>query len=275
MLNALKGFPSRPTPLLVISLFVFLVDAVATLGLVYTEGTVQIVLTAFVVGFPSLVASAFFVTLWVKPYVLYSPEQFHSMDVERFVQAMKGMRGVQLVEEQTEIEKHIAIFLIKAQVGDGGVGCSKVLTSMSPLWKCHLLANCHYDPGRHIDGQLPELKSKLSQAIPVAADDISISRPSFESGFVFPKYSYTDKCPARYSFEFFFVSIGEVEKTPMLSGQFSWQDKDFKWMSISELKADEKTIERNFDIVKALDVTFDELQKVPSSFDEVVRASSP
>jgi hypothetical protein len=78
------------TPLWVISPFVSLTEVVTGVAVIKATGGVQIALTTFVVTFPVLVASAFFATLWFRPYVFYPPTEFAGgVDVTQYVNAMK------------------------------------------------------------------------------------------------------------------------------------------------------------------------------------------
>lgn len=77
------------TPLWVISLFVSLTETVLGIGVIQTSGGIQIALTAFVIVFPLLVAGGFFLILWHKPYVFYSPTEYGQQNVREYVEAMQ------------------------------------------------------------------------------------------------------------------------------------------------------------------------------------------
>jgi hypothetical protein len=66
----------RQTPLGLITLFVSLSETVLGAVTTLTSGTVQMLLTLFVVTFPALIAGAFFVVLWNRPHHLYHPSEF-------------------------------------------------------------------------------------------------------------------------------------------------------------------------------------------------------
>ena len=77
------------TPLWVISLFVSLTEVVAGITVTQADGATQTALTVFVIGFPLLVAGAFFWILWNRPYVFYPPSEFATgVEVSKYVQAM-------------------------------------------------------------------------------------------------------------------------------------------------------------------------------------------
>lgn len=77
------------TPLWIISLFVSLTQTMVSVAVIQTTGVIQILLATFVVIFPILIASAFFIILWYRPYVLYAPSEYeNTTDANYFVQAM-------------------------------------------------------------------------------------------------------------------------------------------------------------------------------------------
>lgn len=85
-----KQVPARSmTPLLVISLFISLTETVLGIGVIQTTGGIQIALTVFVIVFPLLIATAFFVILWNRNYVFYSPNEYGQQDVKQYVEAMQ------------------------------------------------------------------------------------------------------------------------------------------------------------------------------------------
>ena len=78
------------TPLWIIALFVSLSETVLGVAVTQTTGGIQVALTTFVIGFPVLVAAAFFAILWDRPYVLYPPTEYGGgTDVTGFVEAMQ------------------------------------------------------------------------------------------------------------------------------------------------------------------------------------------
>lgn len=92
-MNVGSGQPAKGrtlTPLLVISLFLSLSETVLVVAATRTAGWVQAALTVFVITFPVLVAAAFFVILWSRPYVFYPPHEYgQEVDVLRYVEAMQ------------------------------------------------------------------------------------------------------------------------------------------------------------------------------------------
>ena len=95
---------SSMTPLWVIFGFVSLCEVVAGLAVIQAEGNAQLILTAFVVIFPLLVAAAFFIILWKKPYVFYPPTEFGAdTKVAEYVQAFSGLSSIRAEESQKEL----------------------------------------------------------------------------------------------------------------------------------------------------------------------------
>jgi hypothetical protein len=73
-----------------IACFLSLTEIALTIAATQTSGGIQIVLTIFVICFTVLVACAFFVILWNRPYVFYHPSEYgeHVSPIE-YVEAMQ------------------------------------------------------------------------------------------------------------------------------------------------------------------------------------------
>lgn len=81
---------ARITPLWVVAAFVTLTETVLGYAVTKVTGGVQIALTCFVIGFALLVAGAFFLILWNRPYVFYSPSEYASVDPAKFIGAIRS-----------------------------------------------------------------------------------------------------------------------------------------------------------------------------------------
>lgn len=77
-------------PLLIIGMFIALTEVVVVYAISKTQGEVQKKLTTFVVSFPILIATTFFLFLWFKPSNLYSPRDFHSDESYLSLQNVKS-----------------------------------------------------------------------------------------------------------------------------------------------------------------------------------------
>jgi hypothetical protein len=64
------------TPLGLMAIFVTLTETALGTVATQTTGTVQMLLTIFVITFPVLIAAAFFAILWDRPHHLYHPSEY-------------------------------------------------------------------------------------------------------------------------------------------------------------------------------------------------------
>jgi hypothetical protein len=85
-----KQIPTRLTPLAIIALFISLTETIATVAVTQTSGAIQIALTIFIIVFPILDASCFFVILWSRPYAFYPPTEYGQVNVRQYVAALRG-----------------------------------------------------------------------------------------------------------------------------------------------------------------------------------------
>jgi tetratricopeptide (TPR) repeat protein len=122
-------FSARPyatNPLGIISLFVFLVEAVSTVSLIQmsksdnTQVLGQIApLVWFVICFPALIAAAFFIVLWNKHEVLYAPKDF--ADEEHFMESFNKMKITQkatILKSDADVSLYKDAILQLAKYGD-------------------------------------------------------------------------------------------------------------------------------------------------------------
>ncbi|MBU8921692.1 MAG: hypothetical protein KOO63_07710 [Bacteroidales bacterium] len=104
---------NKMTPLWVISLFLSLTEVVTGIAVTQATGNVQVALTVFAIAFPSVVAIAFFLILWFRPYVLYPPTEFGTtVDVGTYVRAMTNkieLVGSDVPAELANLRSSVAI----------------------------------------------------------------------------------------------------------------------------------------------------------------------
>lgn len=86
--------PAKVTPLWIVAAFVTLTEAVLGIALTQVTGGVQVALTVFVISFALLVAGAFFVILWNRPYVFYPPSEYGDIDPQKFMSAIRDAPGI-------------------------------------------------------------------------------------------------------------------------------------------------------------------------------------
>lgn len=95
----MKQPPGRITPLWIIAAFVSMTEATLGYALTKTADGVQIALTVFVILFAVLVAAAFFLILWHRPFVFYSPSEYGDIDPRSFIDAIKKSVSPRVAEQ--------------------------------------------------------------------------------------------------------------------------------------------------------------------------------
>ena len=81
---------AKITPLWIVAAFVTLTETVLGYAVTQVTGGVQVALTIFVIVFAPIVAGAFFLVLWHRPYVFYPPSEYDGTDPEKFIDAVRG-----------------------------------------------------------------------------------------------------------------------------------------------------------------------------------------
>ena len=95
---------TKVTPLWIVAAFVTLTEAVLGFAVTQVEGGVQVALTVFVISFALLVASAFFLILWHRPWVFYAPSEYAHVNPKDFMSALRDAPGV---AEQIKLAKTV------------------------------------------------------------------------------------------------------------------------------------------------------------------------
>jgi hypothetical protein len=92
--NQLNHDKSRSlTPLWVITAFLTFTEVVLGVAVTKVDGSIQTILTAFVVFFPLFIASCFFYLLWKKPHHLYSPAEYKGQaTAKEFIEAITAKK---------------------------------------------------------------------------------------------------------------------------------------------------------------------------------------
>jgi hypothetical protein len=106
--GSMERFPPKVlNPLAIIFVFFSFTEVMLGYAVFNTSGNVQVALTAFVIAFPTLAASGFFVFLWFRPQHLYAPKDYGSD--ESYLKSMAEARNDRngLVRLESEIEKII------------------------------------------------------------------------------------------------------------------------------------------------------------------------
>ena len=82
-----------------------LTESVLGVALTQVSGGVQVALTTFVIVFALIVAGAFFLILWNRPYVFYSPSEYGDTDPKQFVEAMRPTIPQRVAEQISMVEE--------------------------------------------------------------------------------------------------------------------------------------------------------------------------
>jgi hypothetical protein len=98
-MQPLMKTPAKVTPLWIVAAFVTLTEVVLGYAITQVRGGVQVALTVFVIAFALLVACAFFLILWNRPYVFYPPSEYGSIDPKAFVSALRPEVPPKIVEQ--------------------------------------------------------------------------------------------------------------------------------------------------------------------------------
>lgn len=265
LLKGSKGL----TPLGLVAIFASLSEGILGLATTRTDGFVQVSLTIFVIVYALLIPSVFFIILWKKPGVFYPPKEFGSeKSMQTFATLFHTPKvcHVPLAVETAEPPRYLALFLIKAKFILDNMEQHKILTyhSANP-WDTQLIVNRRFDPDQTIENQIEDLRAKLGQLIGVSIEDITLSYDS-SCDFQSLKYSYSAKKEAIYKYKCIFVTITNIHKYAYLNENIFTTGREFKWMTLYEMKKDEKTYERNFDVIKFLSDCFHDLFLMPLSF---------
>jgi len=67
-------------PITLIAVFAGIIEVVGAIGLKLVASDLHVYFMIFLIGFPSMLVILFFITLWFKPEVLYSPRDFKNDD---------------------------------------------------------------------------------------------------------------------------------------------------------------------------------------------------
>jgi tetratricopeptide (TPR) repeat protein len=98
-----SGITLAKNPLGIISLFVFFIEAIATVSLNIAVNTDYIGhIVWFIILFPTLIVLLFFFTLWVKRESLYSPMEFR--DDESFLLLLKKVDRLEAKQDAAELD---------------------------------------------------------------------------------------------------------------------------------------------------------------------------
>lgn len=101
------------SPFWMIAIFISFSETVLGIDVIQTRGSIQIALTIFAISFPTIVCTLFFLILWKRPQVLYTPSEFEGkVGVDDYARAMHYTPTASISEEAiSSIEKRLGSLL--------------------------------------------------------------------------------------------------------------------------------------------------------------------
>lgn len=121
------------TPLWIIAAFVTLTETVLGYAVTKTTAGVQVALTVFVILFAILVAIGFFMILWHRPFVFYSPSEYGDVDPTSFIAAVK-LSVSPRVQEQVELVR-----MVEKHPSDKNAQFNLIDSLLEPVTRQHLI----------------------------------------------------------------------------------------------------------------------------------------
>jgi hypothetical protein len=89
------------SPLWIIAIFLSFCETVLGVAVTRTTGSIQVALTTFVTVFPVMIMISFFIILWKRPYVFYTPADFtKTVSLGAYVEAMHSRDSSNSVSQQ-------------------------------------------------------------------------------------------------------------------------------------------------------------------------------
>ena len=145
-----------------------------------------------------------------------------------------------ILKKYKNIFAYTAVFVIK-QTKD-----NKIKVLVKRYWDCFFLPFEHYLPQKTVWEQTEVLKRLLASNLGVPENSIRFNY--FENPLVSQKFSYTDNINKVYKFEFFYVYINGSD----FDANTEQPSEYFTWMTLDEMEMDEKTRDRNRDVISHL-----------------------
>jgi hypothetical protein len=109
-----EGLPMKVSnPLTIVAIFASVAEAFATGALILLPDAMQAKFIYFVIFFPILIVVSFFLTLWLKPQVLYAPSDFSNE--EHFLQANK-LKKIMAFETEKALNEEKTRYKIKGDL---------------------------------------------------------------------------------------------------------------------------------------------------------------
>ncbi|MBJ7222519.1 MULTISPECIES: hypothetical protein [unclassified Brenneria] len=155
---------------------------------------------------------------------------------EKFLQVLAG-------QSTTRDERRFA-FLILAIDKDDSL---RLLVEYSKIWDCWLLPNFGKSRSADFDST-DKLSSALADKWGASSEDITVT--PVNDDLISTKISYKSNSLTTYYFDIFFVKISEKLSRKMLTMDLTLPGGKYSWKTIGELKEDNRTFERNLDVIE-------------------------
>ncbi|WLE95288.1 MAG: hypothetical protein QTN59_11405 [Candidatus Electrothrix communis] len=141
-----------------------------------------------------------------------------------------------------------AIFLLKRMCTDFEY---RILVYRDPVWGCYMLPHYNISGQSALESNDPVLTSYISGTLGVPPSEILLE---YYRGLDLPSWKHSEfhKTGTIYNFSFYAARIISKGSQPeyILDKQFNRNGKTFRWMTISEMEADENTRIKNIDVTR-------------------------
>lgn len=136
----------------------------------------------------------------------------------------------------------------------------RVLVEWKTSWGCYFLPYvARTQPDGFSTQSLTSLQKTVASYFGIASESVSIEHLR-DYSLVSEKYSPTDKVSKQYNFDFFFFSVPKEKMIESYgSSPFGVGGKTYYWKTIEELLNDEKTMDKNGDVVSHLEKHYSSL----------------
>jgi len=173
--------PSRPAwirnPLTIIALFVGLTEIAFSIAFTRAPSSSQSTILVFLIGFPTLCAVAFFITLWFRPGNFYGPSDFRTD--EAYLAVNKAVENAVQDTQPWQPQKPTKSLTIPP------VTLESVIANLSkPLcWYLLRTANCFLTPDEHFNLMAQHLDQPVKEG-PESPGVVTLSNRLYTIGYL-------------------------------------------------------------------------------------------
>jgi hypothetical protein len=169
-----------------------------------------------------------------------------------------------IMESILNVPDYTVIYIIKLTKDN----IPRILVEKKATWDCYFLPYAaRKSSGLMSTHNITEFQRTIASYLGLQADAVSIEHLR-ECALISEKFSPKDQVYKQYNFDFFFFNI---QKENMLENyeqpEFRVGGKSFYWMTLDDLTADAKTMDRNGDVINHLQDNYTEIfSKTGDSF---------